>query len=159
MLRRLILASESAILLVAIMFIGSLVLWVGVPLGWLWIGSHIQGETGSLGFALLSMMAGMLLTTVAVVSFLGRLDRRLIEVQELRGGTSRPGAARRSHRGRSPRAYRASASRRGGATRRQAATALEQVLVLSAVVAVMGFSVWFFGFSGSPPLPGLELSY
>lgn len=33
-LRRLLLASSSGLLLVAIVFVGSLVLWVGVPLGW-----------------------------------------------------------------------------------------------------------------------------
>ena len=39
-------------LVVAIMIIGSLVLWVGTPLLWLWIGSQIQGATASLGAAL-----------------------------------------------------------------------------------------------------------
>ena len=38
------------------------------------------------------------------------------------------------------------------------ATALELVLVASAVVAVLGFGVWFFGFSGSSPIP-LNISY
>ena len=35
-------AVESAALLVVIMFMGSLVLWVGVPVGWLWVGSQLQ---------------------------------------------------------------------------------------------------------------------
>jgi hypothetical protein len=39
-----------------------------------------------------------------------------------------------------------------------ATTALELVLVASAVVAVVGFVVWFFGFSGSSPIP-LNISY
>ena len=37
-------------------------------------------------------------------------------------------------------------------------TALERVLVSSAVVAVIGFLVWFFGFSGSSPMP-INVSY
>ena len=37
-------------------------------------------------------------------------------------------------------------------------TALERVLVSSAVVAVIGFFVWFFGFSGSSPIP-MNVSY
>ena len=37
-------------------------------------------------------------------------------------------------------------------------TALERVLVSCAVMAVIGFLVWFFGFSGSSPMP-LNVSY
>jgi hypothetical protein len=127
--RRLFLTSESAILLVGIMFLGSLVLWVGVPLGWLWIGAQLQAMTGSIGTALFAMMAGMLASVAVLVMVLGWLGRKHIELLELRG-------------------------REIGQT-----TPLEQVLVGSAALAVIGFAVWFFGFSGSPPLPGLELSY
>jgi hypothetical protein len=127
--RRLLIVSESALLLVLIMFMGSLALWVGVPLGWLWIGSQLQGETGSVGVALLAMMAGMIVTVVALVIWLSWLNRKHVELQELRG--------------RAPRT----------------STALEQVLVGSGALAVLGFLVWFFGFSGSAPLPGLEFSF
>jgi hypothetical protein len=75
------------------------------------------------------MMAGMLASVVVLVAVLGWLGRKHIEILELRG-------------------------REIGQT-----TPLEQVLVGSAALAVVGFAVWFFGFSGSPPLPGLELSY
>jgi hypothetical protein len=127
--RRVVLASESAILLVGIMFLGSLALWVGVPVGWLWIGGQIQAETGSIGTALAAMMAGMLASVAVLVGALGWLGRKHIELLEARGREIGP------------------------------TTPLEQVLVGSAAVAVLGFAVWFFGFSGSPPLPGLELSY
>jgi heme/copper-type cytochrome/quinol oxidase subunit 2 len=129
MLRQIVLISESAILLVVIMFVGSLALWVGVPLAWLWIGSQIQAETGSLGVALLAMMVGMIVTIATLVTLLGWLNRKHVELQELRG--------REFH----------------------GSTALEQVLVGSAALAVIGFGVWFFGFSGSAPLPGLEVSF
>jgi hypothetical protein len=32
------------------------------------------------------------------------------------------------------------------------------MLVVSAALAIVGFAVWFFGFSGSSPLP-LKVSY
>jgi uncharacterized membrane protein YbhN (UPF0104 family) len=124
-----VLTSESAILLVVIMFLGSLALWVGVPLGWLWVGAQLQAETGSVGLAMFAMLVGILVSVAALVGVLGWLGRKHIEILELRG-------------------------REIGET-----TPLEQVLVGSAVIAVIGFAVWFFGFSGSPPLPGLELSY
>ena len=125
--RRLLLASESAGLLVLIMFVGSLVLWVGVPAGWLWIGSQLQASS-SMATAVGSMMIGMLLTIAGLVAGLGWLSRKHAELQEARGVPE------------------------------SETTALELVLVVSAVVAVVGFFVWFFGFSGSSPIP-LNLSY
>jgi hypothetical protein len=110
------------------MLVGAITLWVGVPLGWLWIGSQLQAGTGSLGVALGAMMAGMVVTAAIVAWWLGWLGRKHVQLQELRGDEP------------------------------PAATALEQVLVLSAVVAVVAFAVWFFGFSGSEPLP-LNISY
>jgi hypothetical protein len=112
-----------------IMFGGSLALWVGVPLGWLWVGGQIQAETGSVGTAIFVMMAGMLFSVAALLGLLGWLGRKHIELLEARG-------------------------RPIGQT-----TPLEQALVASAAVALIGFAVWFFGFSGSPPFPGLEVNY
>ena len=37
---------------------GGIVLWVGVPVGWLYIGSQVQASTGSLGTAMGVMMSG-----------------------------------------------------------------------------------------------------
>ena len=126
-LRRAVRASQAAALLVAMMFLGSLVLWVGVPVAWLWIGSRLQNGT-SLSTAVGAMMTGMLLSETLLLAVLGRLGRRHTELQERRGVPE-------------------------GET-----TALEMVLVSSAVVAIVGFFVWFFGFSGSSPIP-LNLSY
>src|SRR3981081_2336547 len=57
----------GAAMVVLIMFIGSLVLWVGTPLLWLWVGSQIQGATSSLGAALGAMLVGVV-ATIALVS-------------------------------------------------------------------------------------------
>jgi hypothetical protein len=126
-LRKLLIAAESASLLIVIMFFGSLVLWVGVPVGWLWIGSQIQPASG-LAAAIGAMMIGMLLTIAVLVTFLARVNRKHVELQEARGSY-------------------------GGT-----ATPLELTLVASAVVAILAFAVWFFGFSGSSPFP-LNISY
>ncbi len=126
-LRRALRASQAAVLLVAMMFLGSLVLWVGVPVAWLWIGSRLQNAT-SLATAIGAMMIGMLLSVALLLAVLGWLSRRHTELQERRGVPE-------------------------GET-----TALELVMVASAVVAVIGFFVWFFGFSGSSPIP-LNISY
>ena len=126
-LRGVLLAAESATLLVVIMFFGSLVLWIGVPVGWLWIGSRLEPSSG-LATAVGVMMIGMLLTVALLVTVLAWVNRRHVELQETRGSFG------------------------------EGATVLELVLVSSAVVAVVGFGVWFFGFSGSSPIP-MHISY
>ena len=126
-LHKLLLAGQSASLLVVIMFVGSLVLWVGVPAGWLWVGSQMEPASG-LSAAIGAMMIGMLLTIAVLVTFLAWVNRKHVEIQEARGSF-------------------------GGE-----ATALELVMVASAVLAVLGFAVWFFGFSGSSPIP-LNIAY
>ena len=59
--------------LVLLMLAGCLLLWVGVPLAWLWIGSQVQASA-SLGTALIVTMIGILVSIVALVFCLGRLN-------------------------------------------------------------------------------------
>jgi hypothetical protein len=116
-------AGSSAALMVAIMFLGSLVLWVGLPLACLYVGSRVQGATHSVGAALLAMAGGLAAGIFALLPLLGFLNRRHIEVRAARGLDTY---------GQAP---------------------LEGVLVVSAGVALVGFVVWFFFFSGTAPLP------
>ncbi len=64
-MRALMRNGAGAVLVVLIMFMGSLVLWVGTPLLWLWVGSQIQGATESLGTALGAMFVGVIITITA----------------------------------------------------------------------------------------------
>ena len=105
------------------MLVGSLVLWLGVPAGWLWVGSQVQGQTGSVGAAIFVMMAGVAASIALLVRSLSWLNTRHVEVRASRGLDV------------------------GGAT------ALERVLVASGALVLIGFGVWFFGFSGSEPIP------
>jgi uncharacterized membrane protein YbhN (UPF0104 family) len=120
--RRLLSAARAATLVV-MMLTGAVALWIGVPLSWLWIGSRLQAETGSLGTALAAMMAGMVASVIALTWLLGLLNRRHVELQEVRGRPTTDTGV------------------------------LEQVLVLSAVVSVVVFGIWFLVFSGSEPIP------
>ena len=52
-------ASFAPILVLMIMTIGSLVLWIGTPLLWLWVGSQIEAKTASLGGALGATFLGV----------------------------------------------------------------------------------------------------
>lgn len=110
------------------MLLGSLVLWLGVPVGWLWVGSQVQGQTGSVGNAIFVMMVGIASSIALLIPSLSWLNRRHVEVRASRGLDV------------------------GGAT------ALERVLVASGALVLVGFGVWFFGFSGSEPIP-LNVGY
>jgi uncharacterized membrane protein YbhN (UPF0104 family) len=120
-LRSLITGPVSA-LLVALMMLGCLALFIAVPLGWLWIGSQIQGSA-SLGTALAATMVGVISTVFVMSAILSWLNRKHAELRESRDLPSS----------------------RGGA--------LEPILVTSAGIAALGFAIWFFGFSGSSPVP------
>jgi heme/copper-type cytochrome/quinol oxidase subunit 2 len=111
----------SGVLLVLIMLGGGLVLWVGVPVAWLYIGSQIQAKTNSLGAALAVMFVGVLVSIVAIVAALGWLNAKHADLREARGLESHGN------------------------------TALEAVMTISAVIAVLGFGVWFFLIEGPGP--------
>jgi hypothetical protein len=118
----------GAVLVVLIMIIGSLVLWIGTPLAWLWIGSQIQGATASLGAALGAMFIGVVITIALLASLLSKLSN----------------------------VYRANCQARGHGD--PGHVVLEGVLVVSAGFTLAAFIVWFFLFAGASPVPlGLNL--
>jgi hypothetical protein len=121
--RGLVRAGSSTAFLLLLMFVGSLGLWVGAPVLWLWIGGLVQGETGSVGAAIVVVLAGFVTTVVLVVPVLSWLSRHHAEAREARG---------LDDLGRAP---------------------LEGVLVVSAAIAVVAFAVWFFFLSGAEPVP------
>ncbi len=118
----------GAVLVILIMFIGSLVLWIGTPLLWLWIGSQIQGATSSIGAALGAMFPGAVLTIAVLASLLVRLSN----------------------------VYRANCQARG--LDDPGHVVLEAVLVVSAGFTLFAFAVWFLLFAGTSPIPiGIQL--
>lgn len=111
----------SGLMVLFIMVVGSLVLWVAVPAGWLWIGSQIQGSTGNIGTAIGAMMGGVVVSVVLLAMLLAWLNRKHEELREARG------------------------------LPRSESSVLERVLVVTAGFAVVGFTIWFLGFAGPGP--------
>lgn len=109
--------------LFALMLAASLALWFGAPAGWLWVGGRIDGLTHSLGAAVLLALLGMIVTVLVALRVLHWIARMHAAAREARG---------LDDLGFAP---------------------LEGVMVLSAVVAIVAFAVWFLGFSGSEPVP------
>ena len=127
-MRELFRIGADALLAAAIMFIGSLVMWLGTPLLWLWVGSQIQGSTSSLSLALLAMGVGVLATVLLLAGLLSRLS------QAHRATTIARGHDDPGHR------------------------MLESVMIATAGIAIVAFGVWFLLFAGASPMPlGMNL--
>jgi hypothetical protein len=100
------------------MFVIGVLMWIGVPGAWLYIGSQIKGSTDSLGLALAVMGIGALGTIVGLVKILGLLNRSWLD------------------------SYVALNERK------PQRTPLEPVLVISAMIALAVFGIWFIFFAG-----------
>jgi hypothetical protein len=127
-MRRMLMTGTGAVLVIAIMVIGSIVLWAGTPLAWLWIGAQIQGSTQSLGTALVVAFAGVIVSILLLASLLARLSDL----------------------------YRANCRARGRED--PGHVVLEGVLVVSAGIALVAFTIWFLLFAGAAPAPvGIQI--
>jgi hypothetical protein len=113
----------GAVLVVLIMFIGSLGLWVGTPLLWLWVGSQIQGATDSLGTAIGTMFVGVVLQVLLLAGVLAKMSD----------------------------VYRANCLARGRPD--PGHVVLEAVLVISAGITLTVFVIWFVFLAGASPIP------
>jgi heme/copper-type cytochrome/quinol oxidase subunit 2 len=120
-MRNVLRAGASGLILLLIMLGAGLVLWIGVPLGWLYIGSQVQGATDSIGTAILVMMVGVVVSIALIVPALGWLNRKHLALREARGLDT------------------------------YGQTALEAVMTVSAVIAVIAFVIWFFVIAGPGP--------
>ncbi len=127
-MRNVLRTGSGALLVVLIMFVGSLGLWIGTPLLWLWVGSQIQGLGASLSDALLAMFVGVVASIVVLAMVLAKLSD----------------------------IYRANCQARGMGD--PGHFILEVVLVVSAGITLVVFVVWFLLFAGASPVPiGINL--
>jgi hypothetical protein len=126
--------------LIALMVFGALMLWVGNPAIWLWIGSQMtesqQGEFGP--YAVVAI--GILASTIAVSFALARVNRAYEEVV----------GHRQMVRMRLP-WLRSLRDERDPSSR--ALTVLDFILVATAIAAIASFAFWMLFLAGSP-LPG-----
>jgi hypothetical protein len=120
-MRNLLRAGASGLILLVMMLGAGLVLWIGVPVAWLYIGSQIQASTGSVGTAIGVMMVGVVVSILLIVPMLGWLNKKHLDLREARGLETHGG------------------------------TALEAVMTISVFVAVIAFAVWFFLIEGPGP--------
>jgi hypothetical protein len=130
-LLRVVLATLTAILAVN--------LYTGAPLLAIWAGSRVQ-EGSSLTMSALGVVLGVLVVSIAILVFL--LTRVEAAYKAVTGQVPEK---------RTPPWLRSMRGERDEFEReRKPLSGFEKVMVTSVVVAVAGFEVWFFFFSGSP---------
>lgn len=131
LVKRLALAAAAAFVTVNI--------WTGAPLLALWVGSQVAGPTGLSMTAVFVVVAVLAVLVLALLTLLTRINRRYDRL------TGRTVGRRVLPWMRSMRS-----ERDVYVTERQGVSAIERVVVVSVVAAVLVFNVWFFFFAGSP---------
>jgi len=130
--------NPAAWVLVALMAIGSVVMWLGVPVALIYAASKLADTPNPSMGPYLLVFIGLPIGMALVGKGLGALNRAHIRLTGAEVDAYRPGWTR-SMRG------ERQVERRGGV--------LERVMIISVALAGVAFAVWFFGFAGSS-LPG-----
>jgi hypothetical protein len=127
----------SKVGLILLMVLGSLLLWIGIPVGWLWVGSQVASDSQqtSLGTYLL-VLAAIVLSMVAVGKGLSKLNHVYGRVT---GDDPHVRVRMPWHR-----------SMRGEEDSRPPRQILDVVMVATVAIALFVFLVWFAVFAGSP---------
>ncbi len=130
-----IVAMPVALVLIALMAVGSVFLWIGIPIGWIYAVSHmVDSSQPSLGPYVL-LIFGIPITMWLFYKLLFGLDHVYARV------TGQQSEVR----------FRAPwlKSMRGERTTARRLTVLEMTMIISVSIALLAFGIWFFGFAGS----------
>ena len=135
--RQRLLWSPVALVLVLLMAAGSVVMWIGLPLGLVWLASALtdssQPSMGPYLLILIGLPAGMFVIGKA----LGALDRAHGRITgRLDDGPQRAAWLQSMRDERGP--------------RRRSRSVLDTVMIVSVLAAVVAGAVWFAAFAGSP---------
>ena len=136
---RTVLSKPVALMLILLMALGSVFLWIVVPVGWLWIASHATNTSApTLGPYLLVIFA--IPITMFIVGKLLFRTNRLYE--RVTGQDAEVRVRLPWHK-----------SLRDSANSGRRTTVLDIVMIASVSIALTAFGIWFFFFAGSS-LPG-----
>jgi hypothetical protein len=134
-----ILAKLGATGLVVLMVFFAMMLWLGIPLGWLYIGSQVAGSTQPSGGPYMLVAIGIVVSVIVDALILSRLNRAYQRITKSEGKVRIQLAWLRSLRG----------ERTSG----RPTTVLDIVMIGTVTVAAVAAAVWFLVFAGSS-LPG-----
>lgn len=134
-LRRTIATAPIALVLILLMAIGSVILWIGIPIGWLYLASMmVDSSQPTLGPYVL-LIFGIPITMFLFGKVLFMLDRVFERATGRASETDfRPPWLK---------------SMRGERDTSRRMTVLEGVMIVSVSLALLVFGIWFFAFAGS----------
>jgi hypothetical protein len=131
------------ILVLVATVVSAALIGVGVPVGWLWIGSQVQGDTGatSLDFSVVILVLfGIIATYVAVLFVAGWIMER-----------ADPSVRSDSQRGTARTPWlRGMTDTRAHLRQRPVAAGIERVFVITTLLATVAFWLWLLFLAGSP---------
>ena len=128
--------SPPALVLVLLMAVGSVIMWIGVPLGLIYLAAQMADSSRPSAGPYVLVLLGLPIGMAIIGKLLGYLDRLHTKLTgRADEGGRRPAAWLRSMRG------ERTSTRRGGV--------LDKVMIFSVGLALVAFAVWFFGFAGS----------
>jgi hypothetical protein len=125
----------AAICLIALMAIGSILMWLGAPLFWIWLASQLVDTAEPQAGPYLVVIVGIPTTMVLLGKGLSILNRIYADMMGTASDVRVPAPWLRSMRG------------ERGSTRPR--TVLDVVMVWSVGTAVLAMAFWFFFIAGS----------
>jgi hypothetical protein len=131
--------SPISLFLIALMAVGSVVMWIGVPVGLIYLASRLADSSKPSMGPYVLILVGLVVGMMAVGKLLGALDRYHGRITGLDDGKPEQAAWMKSMR--------------GDRERKRRRSVLDSVMMISVGVALALAAVWFFGFAGSS-LPG-----
>jgi hypothetical protein len=131
--------SPVSLFLIALMAIGSVVMWIGVPVGLIYLASRLADSSKPSMGPYVLILVGLVVGMMAVGKLLGALDRYHGRITGLDDGKPEQAAWMKSMR--------------GDRERKRRRSVLDGVMIVSVGVALLLFGIWFFAFAGSS-LPG-----
>lgn len=124
----------------AVSIVAAALIGFGVPLGWVWIGSQLQGDSGATG---VSFQVAMAILFGIIISYVG-----LLYLAGLVMALFDPGERKGPATSRSPWMRGQTDTRQ--AARREKVDGVERVFVITTMVVTVAFWLWFAFLAGSP---------
>ena len=84
--------SVACAAVLAVEVLGSFLMWVPIPVAWMWIGAQVYGGVGSLVLGGAVALLGFLATNILVMKGLARIDATWVSLRRRAGHRQRTGA-------------------------------------------------------------------
>jgi hypothetical protein len=78
--------------LLAVEALGSMLMWLPIPVAWMWVGARVYDLTGSLATDMGVAFFGFLATTILTMKALARVDSAWVTLRRRAGHDQRQGA-------------------------------------------------------------------